>query len=303
MTDIRTIAITEKDPTKVNAAVRQMVERLNGTVGLTDGDKGDITVSSSGATWTIDNGAVNAAKLASNAVETGKILDDNVTNPKLANMAQSTIKGRAAGAGTGDPTDLTATQATAILNAFVGDSGSGGTKGLVPAPAAGDAAAGKFLKSDGTFAVPPAGAILQVLQNTNTANTDLSTTIPLDDTTPTSSEGTEVLSQAITPADNTNKVLCIVHVWGATASANVPMIAALFRGTTCIQVASVTFNSANFPDCIAFTFLDSPASASAQTYSVRVGASSGNARLNGSAAGRQFGGATSSTLTLMEISA
>jgi hypothetical protein len=49
----------------------------------------------------------------------------------------------------------TATEATAALNAVVGDSGSGGTKGLVPAPASGDAAAGKFLKADGTFAVPP----------------------------------------------------------------------------------------------------------------------------------------------------
>jgi hypothetical protein len=83
--------------------------------------------------------------------------DDAVTNGKLANMAQSTIKGRAAGAGTGDPTDLSATQATAILNPVVGDSGSGGTKGLVPAPGAGDAAAGKFLKADGTFAVPATG--------------------------------------------------------------------------------------------------------------------------------------------------
>jgi hypothetical protein len=43
---------------------------------------------------------------------------------------------------------------TALLSNVVGDSGSGGTKGLVPAPAAGDAAAAKFLKADGTFAVP-----------------------------------------------------------------------------------------------------------------------------------------------------
>jgi hypothetical protein len=35
---------------------------------------------------------------------------------------------------------------------MVGDSGSGGTKGVAPAPAAGDAAAGKFLKADGTWA-------------------------------------------------------------------------------------------------------------------------------------------------------
>jgi len=71
-------------------------------------------------------------------------------NFALTNMAESTIKGRAASSGTGAPIDLTATQATAILNAVVGDSGAGGTKGLVPAPATGDAL--KTLRGDGTFA-------------------------------------------------------------------------------------------------------------------------------------------------------
>lgn len=77
---------------------------------------------------------------------------NKIPNGDLANMAQSTIKGRAAAAGTGAVTDLSATQATAILNALVGDSGAGGTKGLAPAPSAGDAAALKFLKADGTWA-------------------------------------------------------------------------------------------------------------------------------------------------------
>jgi hypothetical protein len=86
------------------------------------------------------------------------VSNDQITNAKLANMVQATIKGRAVGAGTGDPTDLTGTQVTTILDPMVGDSGSGGTKGLVPAPAAGDAAAEKFLKADGTFAVPTVGS-------------------------------------------------------------------------------------------------------------------------------------------------
>lgn len=51
----------------------------------------------------------------------------------------------------------TATEATAALNAMVGDSGSGGAKGLVAAPAAGDAAAGKFWKADGSWAAPSGG--------------------------------------------------------------------------------------------------------------------------------------------------
>jgi len=52
----------------------------------------------------------------------------------------------------------TPTQVTADLIAMVGDSGSGGTKGLVPAPAAGDAAAGKFLKADGTWTAAGGGS-------------------------------------------------------------------------------------------------------------------------------------------------
>ncbi len=46
--------------------------------------------------------------------------------------------------------DLSADRTLAISN-FTGDSGSGGAKGAVPAPAAGDAAAKKYLFSDGTW--------------------------------------------------------------------------------------------------------------------------------------------------------
>lgn len=78
----------------------------------------------------------------------GTIANDAVTNAKLANMASNTIKGNNTG-GSADPSDLTVAQATAMLNAMVGDSGSGGTKGLVPAPATGDAT--KYLRGDATW--------------------------------------------------------------------------------------------------------------------------------------------------------
>ena len=47
---------------------------------------------------------------------TATIAADAVANTQLANMAQATIKGRASGAGTGDPTDLSAAQVATIIN-------------------------------------------------------------------------------------------------------------------------------------------------------------------------------------------
>lgn len=72
---------------------------------LSDGDKGDVTVSASGATWTIDAGAVS--------------------NADLANMPTATFKGRITAA-TGQPEDLSGTQATALL-----DVATGAAKGLM----------------------------------------------------------------------------------------------------------------------------------------------------------------------------
>jgi Repeat of unknown function (DUF5907) len=99
---------------------------LNATGGgVTDGDKGDVTVSSSGTVWMIDPTAVS--------------------NSKLADVATATFKGRTT-AGTGSPEDLTATQATAILDTFTSSA-----KGLVPASGGGTTT---FLRADGSFAAP-----------------------------------------------------------------------------------------------------------------------------------------------------
>jgi len=78
--------------------------------------------------------AANTAKVT-NATHTGDvtgateltIANDAVTNAKAANMAEATIKGRAAAAGTGDPTDLTATQVRTILNVADGATANAGT--------------------------------------------------------------------------------------------------------------------------------------------------------------------------------
>lgn len=113
---------------------------------------GNIYVGSVGGVATSVTMSGDATIVASGALT---IAANVVTNAKLAQMATATIKGNNAG-GSANAADLTATQVTAMLNAFVGDSGSGGTKGLVPAPAAGEGT-NKFLKADGLWAVPAGG--------------------------------------------------------------------------------------------------------------------------------------------------
>jgi hypothetical protein len=78
---------------------------------------------SSGAAAAIVASAANqvlqrvGTTLAFALIDTANLENDAVSNAKLANMTQARIKGRAVGAGTGDPVDLTEAQVLAIVNA------------------------------------------------------------------------------------------------------------------------------------------------------------------------------------------
>ncbi len=71
--------------------------------------RGFSLVDTTTVTWSFDTATNTLSALATTA-------SNAITNAKLDDMAQATIKGRPSGAGTGDPADLTAAQVKTILN-------------------------------------------------------------------------------------------------------------------------------------------------------------------------------------------
>uniref|UniRef100_A0A7C1PAS7 Tail fiber protein n=1 Tax=Agrobacterium albertimagni TaxID=147266 RepID=A0A7C1PAS7_9HYPH len=103
---------------KDGATVKLAISALLGLIERGDlpPDVESALVLAESALQSIPNLGVTTAKIADSNVTTAKLADDGVTNPKLANMAQATVKGRASGAGTGDPADLAAADLFTILN-------------------------------------------------------------------------------------------------------------------------------------------------------------------------------------------
>lgn len=150
----------------------------------------------------------------------------------------------------------------------------------------------------------PAGALLDMQYAVYTTNADLTTVIPLDDTIPQSTEGTQILSVTITPKATTSKIKLTLFVNGSTATAAAKLIAAIFRDATANAIfaaAAINQNNADMGAALNVVYVDAPATTSAVTYKVRVGANTGTARVNGTTAGRLFGGVSACHLIAEEI--
>jgi hypothetical protein len=145
------------------------------------------------------------------------------------------------------------------------------------------------------------GMVVKVLQTSYATRSTHTAIIPSDDTIPLVTEGDQIMSLAITPQTATNKVL--VRALIPVSYNNYGGTMAVFRGSTCIGVSIAALNTTVAvlaPHTV--EVLDAPASGSAVTYSVRVGATASPFQIyiNGQTT-RYFGGASAATLTLTEI--
>jgi Protein of unknown function (DUF2793) len=107
-------------------------------LGLAGDDALSVKVSADGSAWT----AALSVNPSSGIVT---LANNSVANAALADMPSARFKGRTS-AGAGDPEDMTAAEATALLSPF-----TAALKGLVPASGGGASA---FLRADGAWGVP-----------------------------------------------------------------------------------------------------------------------------------------------------
>ena len=121
--------------------------------GVSDGDKGDITVSSSGTDWTIDNNAVTNAKI--NDVSVTKVTGTKAEFDTACTDGNFLYVGDVVGLTDGDKGDITVSASGATWTI------DNSTVGISKLSATGTPSATTFLRGDNTWATPtssdPAG--------------------------------------------------------------------------------------------------------------------------------------------------
>jgi hypothetical protein len=170
---------------------------------------------------------------------------------------------------------------------------------------AGVGTSGQVLTSNDAAALPtfqtpakPASA-----STTYTTNAALGTTTPYDDTIPQITEGNQILSLSIACVRSTSKVKVSFAGTGGVATAG-PLTVALYvdSGADAVQVTLCQTAATNTEYPTSMEYYYTPGDTASHTLSVRVGATTGNAFMNGAGtATRRYGGAAACTLIAQEI--
>ncbi len=170
----------------------------------------------------------------------------------------------------------------------------------------GDTSASNALKKATVASLHPSGALIQCVATSDAAVTTVSASIPLDDTIPQSSEGTQILTQAITPGNTSNVLEIEAFIPVGIGSSSTIQSIALFQDSTANALAATAVscgvNDSNI--MLHLVYRMAAGTTSATTFKIRIGTSGGNIYVNGVTAGtRLFGGVSAARLIIRELKA
>lgn len=151
----------------------------------------------------------------------------------------------------------------------------------------------------------PLGAVVQVVTTNFAAVATGTTTTPLDDTIPQITEGTEFMTQAITPKSATN-VLVIEAIIVAAATGVNFITVALHQDAVANALAAVPvqIDAANTVHPAPLGHTMAAGTTSATTFRIRIGPNSADTvTFNGRAGGRVYGAITKSFIKITEYKA
>ncbi len=149
------------------------------------------------------------------------------------------------------------------------------------------------------------GALVQSVRTTLTTAGTVNVAIPLDDTKPdqSASEGTEIMTRAITPTSATNELEIDIDIQASPAAVKT-IIVALFQDSTALALASATqvVSTATGNGHVRFSHRMTAGTTSATTFKVRIGCEDTTVlTYNGFSGARKLGGSQSCSITVREI--
>ena len=140
--------------------------------------------------------------------------------------------------------------------------------------------------------------VVQLKSSSTGSLVTCSTTMPLDDTIPQNTEGTEVLTLSITPRSTTNKL----EIFFSSLISNLGdtgVSIALFQDTTDNALAANDIYTTQFQTG-SLVHVMPAGTTSSTTFKIRVGPVTGTCYVNGYSGSRWYDGVSSTTLTITE---
>ena len=167
--------------------------------------------------------------------------------------------------------------------------------------------ANQYLKNGntpGTLEFGEGGRVLQYKSAEYTTRTSVNIAIPFDDTVPQNTEGTEIITLAITPTSTSNKLVIefFMPFWDAD-SVRIGTVA-LFQDSTAdaLAVGAAANAATNYAIQLGMIHIMDAGTTSQTTFKIRVGPNAGTMYLNKRGDADYFGSTTlHTTLQITEI--